>query len=301
MKRRLSGDARWLVRLLSFIVCGCSLAFHAAPSHAEPGIYVSTTYYDIVGTTTSELGEQIDALGPKDRVDHLDAAATTSWRIAYEWFYTESATGCAVKEVFVSAIIKYHFPRWENESGADDSTRQAWGRFMSALRTHEAGHAQHGEDGATEVEATLKSLPTQPTCEALKADVDAEADRIIKKYAALDIEYDRETKHGLTQGTYLPGSWFGAIAYDDGAFGWDYGAASAAAADRDALAQCAERAGDCKVVVRYSKGCVALAAGGSDFGAAQADNRDEAEAAALFACKRSSDSCIIATSSCAPP
>lgn len=290
--------------MLCFIlVCG-GLALQAAPGHAEPAIRITTTYYDIVGTTTTDLAAQMDDLGPKDGNDHSDAVAVTDWRIAYEWFYTESAAGCAIEEVFVSANIKYLFPRWKNESSADDATRAAWDRFMSALRTHEAGHAQHGEDGAREVEAVLKSLPRQPTCDALKAEVTAEAHRTIQKYAALDVEYDRETKHGLTQGTYLPRDSFGAIAYDDGnrVYGVAYGATSAAAADQAALAQCAEDAGDCKVVVRFSKGCVALAAGsGTDFGAAQADSRDEAETAALFACRHSSDSCIVATSICARP
>ena len=70
-------------------------------------------------------------------------------------------------------------------------------------RIHEAGHVRNGINAAYEIESVVKkSLPRQ-NCDLLKSDVDRIAFTMIKKYDQLDIQYDKETEHGKTQGAWI--------------------------------------------------------------------------------------------------
>lgn len=274
----------------------------ARPVSANPAISYSTTYYDIVGLTASDLSKQMDLLGPKDDGGETGAADTV-WAVDSQGTFRFDASKCRVESVRISATIQYRFPRWQNEPDGDAAMRQEWERFMTALRTHEAGHAEHGEEAARAVERALLALPARASCDAVQADAAATAKRIIERYQALDVDYDRTTRHGLSQGTYLKGESFGAIAFGPGrrAYSWVYGAETPAQAEQEALSSCAKMASDCRVVVDFSNGCGALALGAEGaFGAAQGARKDQAAAGALAACRRDTGGdCKLATSACA--
>jgi predicted secreted Zn-dependent protease len=67
---------------------------------------------------------------------------------------------------------------------------------------HEKGHAQNAIDAARKIEAGILALPSEPTCDALrtKANDLGHALMLIKDANQADIDYDRRTQHGATQG-----------------------------------------------------------------------------------------------------
>ncbi|MGL5033422.1 MAG: DUF922 domain-containing protein, partial [Microcystaceae cyanobacterium] len=56
---------------------------------------------------------------------------------------------------------------------------------------------------AQEIEKSLLNLGTFPNCQELKAKANRVGDRLIKKYAQRDIDYDLRTEHGKKEGVML--------------------------------------------------------------------------------------------------
>ena len=98
---------------------------------------------------------------------------------------------------------------------------------------------------------------------------------------------------------------YGAIAYgaQSQAFGFSFGLANAAAAERRALANCAKHGKDCEVVASVANTCAAVAGGSNArYATAEADTRRQAESAALAGCSRAGgDDCEVQVWTCAQP
>ncbi len=73
-------------------------------------------------------------------------------------------------------------------------------RVLRSLERHERGHVQISLDSASELERTLKALPEQATCDALKALAGHQvAERILAEHSSKQDAYDVETDHGRRQ------------------------------------------------------------------------------------------------------
>ena len=138
---------------------------------AKPKIKVSKKYYSISGSTTRELKQQMRRKGPGGFWARAD------WRVS--WF-----AGCQV-----TVEIKYQYPKWENRSGAPADVRRKWDRMMKALVRHEEQHGRHGINAGNEID--------QSKCSGSPK-------KITEKWARQDKIYDRQTKHGKTEGVVLP-------------------------------------------------------------------------------------------------
>jgi predicted secreted Zn-dependent protease len=174
------------------------------PAAAEPAVAVDSSYYDVVGASLPELVAQMASLGPKDEKSSRRFWAYTRWFVRWRFTYRERDTSCSINGVKVSLEIKYVYPRWKNETSADERARQAWSRMMSAIEKHEQQHGQHGRDAAREVEDALGAIARRRTCDALGRDANALSRDIVKRHAARDVDYDRRTSHGRAEGVHLP-------------------------------------------------------------------------------------------------
>jgi hypothetical protein len=87
----------------------------------------------------------------------------------------------------------------------------------------------------------------------------------------------------------------GAIAYSPNTrrYGYSYNDTSRALAEADAMRYCQSYASDCKIVVRFSNACGALAIGPTGYGGAWGRTRADAEHNALDACGKFSKACHI--------
>jgi predicted secreted Zn-dependent protease len=100
--------------------------------------------------------------------------------------------------------IDITLPAWQNENTGSAETRTQWQRYVAALTRHEQGHRQHGVDAAHEIDNAIGTLPPTGNCDALGTKANAAGSDIIRKYNQRDLDYDRDTRHGATQGARFP-------------------------------------------------------------------------------------------------
>ena len=74
---------------------------------------------------------------------------------------------------------------------------------MVALRSHEEGHRNRAKAQGVFLWQSLLGLESD-SCGGLQALVDETAERVIEEGRAAQLEYDRETGHGMTQGAVWP-------------------------------------------------------------------------------------------------
>ena len=95
---------------------------------------------------------------------------------------------------------------------------------------------------------------------------------------------------------------FGAIAFSPrtGAHGWSTGNTSRGEAEIDAQANCLKHASDCQLATWFRDACGALAVGRAGWGAHWGNNREQAEAAAIDACRQHARNCKVVQWQCTP-
>ncbi len=134
-----------------------------------------------------------------ERVD-----AYTDGQIKWRYDYAQSADGCKLKSLTVSLDVTLIFPRWTPPEGVSPQLQEQWRAYLAALEAHEQGHEKLAMQAAEEIAAALSSLRPYPSCAELEQAADEAGERVLQHYRQLELEYDRETEHGATQGARFP-------------------------------------------------------------------------------------------------
>ncbi|HEX4329461.1 MAG TPA: DUF922 domain-containing protein [Burkholderiales bacterium] len=159
-----------------------------------------TRYYEVPVRPGESLNQQVRAASPI-RDDGAVYYGDTHWNAHWNFRWNSDASGrCRLTSVQVSLRAEILLPQLR---GADGRQAAAFERFITALRRHEMGHYEHGRQAAAEIERDLLALPPAASCAALEAQANQGAHRSVARYAAMDVQYDRETGHGRTQGARL--------------------------------------------------------------------------------------------------
>lgn len=176
---------------------------HSGP-RAVPELAVSRTdtTFPVSGSSKEELMASIRDYASANWSDS-QAAAMTSVSIGAELQCQEYADGGALTRANVKLAMIVYLPEWPGAAKSAPSMQRAWTRLVRALGVHENGHVDIAKKHATALRDELKTLPIQPSCDAmleLASDhVKAANDRQAKAQSA----YDDETRHGVTQGAVL--------------------------------------------------------------------------------------------------
>ncbi|WP_172636043.1 DUF922 domain-containing Zn-dependent protease [Synechococcus sp. PCC 6312] len=169
---------------------------------ASPMIHSQVNYYGITGTSALALRQQMNRLGPSGQ-NGRRFDAYTKWHVAWRYRYGLVGGSCRMTSLAVKTDITYTMPQWQNFQQARRSLQQQWHRYYQALQMHEDGHSNHGRAATQEIWQRLSNL-TQPTCASMGQVANQAAQGIIRRYAQKDIDYDRQTGHGRTQGAIFP-------------------------------------------------------------------------------------------------
>lgn len=185
------------------LVSLAALLVFAATAWSEPTATVRTETYDIYGTTAHELREQMALFGVTWR-DGKKYDALTTWFTRWRYTWESGVYACEITGVQTSVEVLYRLPKWVNEEKATPVLRNRWKHYMANLMVHENGHEDLGIAAAAEIEKAIGSMPAERTCEALETAANTLGEQILDKYRELEVDYDRKTGHGRTQGALFP-------------------------------------------------------------------------------------------------
>lgn len=169
-----------------------------------PVVTMFYDYYPISGSSSADIQSQMTQHGPWSEVEEQHYFANTTWHVKWSYDYEVTERGCEISNLQGSVDVTFTLPQWEAPPDTSTSLVSAWNQFLVALQIHENGHMRHGVLAAQDVLQTLSQLSPTPSCETLKTTARIASRRVIRQYNHHDIEYDRETNHGLTQGAVFP-------------------------------------------------------------------------------------------------
>lgn len=173
------------------------IALTAATSADVPGSSpfagmpnVKFQYYDVEGRTPAEIYQSMRARAPQKG----DGVAHTAWHIRVGWRQARRGDGCEVADPITSLSIAVTLPRLVTSDGVTPQATDFWERTMRGLEIHEAGHARIAIDHRHD----FVKAAAEADCGSIK-DV---AKRTQERIEAIQEDYDRRTRHGITQ---IPG------------------------------------------------------------------------------------------------
>jgi predicted secreted Zn-dependent protease len=151
-------------------------------------------YYEIEGRTEEELRAELDELGPVDSSGYK-GDALAEWFISWNW-PGYGSDDCDLSAADVSYRVKVIYPRWTPPTNASSNLAIKWFNYTYKLAKHEKGHVDYVVANYQIVLEAIKGA----TCET----ADAAAEAALEPLRAFDLEYDRQTGHGETQGARFP-------------------------------------------------------------------------------------------------
>lgn len=182
--------------IFALVFCAIVLVW-ARPAMAEPRITSRDQFYDVRGTTKDEVWRDLLRKSHGGGGSH---AAWTEWKIHWSYTTHETSEGCRISDILVREEIVCHLPRWIDDPGPKSELGKDWARFQRALTVHEEGHRKIAIEAARMIEKEMREAAIGD-CLRLKSAVDKAANRTYAEYRKLGVQYDRDTRHGITQGT----------------------------------------------------------------------------------------------------
>jgi predicted secreted Zn-dependent protease len=169
---------------------------------AQDSLVITTNYFNVSGGSEHALRRSINQARPWS--DKREGDAFTEWKIEWNFRLTTSQSACHVHSFATRTAITITLPKWTPPPAAPRVLTQGWDRYVTALKAHEEGHKQIALAAAAEIQKRVKALKTEPTCEAMSALLNGTARSVITEYRQKEIDYDRKTDHGATQGARFP-------------------------------------------------------------------------------------------------
>ncbi len=183
--------ARWvdLAGVLAALVCA------GAAQAAVTEEYIQQPY-PVRAQPGETLRKALNAATPI-AVDGQRFHGYTRWNVRWTFRWWREASGrCAITEVTTRLRTQVQLPELPAQQAVFD-------RYLSALSHHEEGHVQFGRDAAQAIDEGIAALPAAPDCAALERRANTLGHRLLREHAEREKQYDRDTRHGASQGARL--------------------------------------------------------------------------------------------------
>lgn len=152
-------------------------------------------YYDVSGRTPAAIRAALNAVRPRDPNDGLPVDALSRWYVRWSW-RGNGRGGCDLANPTVEYSARIVMPRLANEADVPPAVRARWRAYVAALETHEAGHVRYPFDRLGEIAAAIRGSTCGGANEAAR--------RALAPMQRHDVDYDRATRHGASQGATFP-------------------------------------------------------------------------------------------------
>jgi predicted secreted Zn-dependent protease len=186
------------------LVAGC-LAFALGPwsAVAQNTVVRKTNYYAMTGSSLRHIQESLQQTRPWKSKSGRDAS--TEWYVRWHAEYSSGGGSCHCSSFTTTTTIMITLPRWIAPTNTPAEVRAAWAKYAAALEVHENGHADLALAAAAEMHKRIKEIESNLDCITLRTRVQAECKAVLDSYRAQEKEYDRQTRHGATQGATFRG------------------------------------------------------------------------------------------------
>lgn len=159
--------------------------------------------YAVAGDSASELRDDLDRKRPPSH-DGRRFDANVVWSLSWSFHFDPQPRACGLTDATIELQMLVRLPVLWAEAAPSDNVRARWDDFVTLLETHEAGHIDNYVDGARALQEAFAEVEPAATCEELRASLANMGAAAIDAIRAADIEYDRHTDHGRTQGATFP-------------------------------------------------------------------------------------------------
>ena len=166
---------------------------------AGDSVKVSTNYYPVVGTTEREIHRSIRLSNPWKDQERKDAE--TQWNIQWSFTLAPTKTGCSLQSLETKTTIAITLPQWKPGPDAAPDLIENWKRYFAGLVMHEDGHHKIALAGAAEMRKRLAVIQEGKSCDELTERLNKIGRQVTEACRVRQEQYDKETRHGATQGT----------------------------------------------------------------------------------------------------
>ena len=152
-------------------------------------------YYDVSGNSLFEIRRALNRVRPRDPNDGLGVDALANWYIHWRW--PGAADGsCDLSRAEIRFSARIRMPRLVATPQTPAAVRLRWQRYVALLERHEATHIRHAwQNRQIVLDAIRRSSCANANRDGMAA---------IRQLARFDLDYDRTTRHGLTEGAHFP-------------------------------------------------------------------------------------------------
>jgi predicted secreted Zn-dependent protease len=184
------------VTVFLFAALGCSPEHRAAlptslriDALAVPGAQVR--WYEVFGQTRTEILESLLQHSP-EAGPGAHVAASTSWQVSWSLPEDDAGNCHADQPATVQKDVRVELPAWRIPPTASQAEEQEWMAYVRALAAHEQGHVLRINAAADALAPELRG----DNCD----DANAAGYKALDELQAANIDYDRATHYGATQG-----------------------------------------------------------------------------------------------------
>jgi len=186
---------------LTRIVAGICLSLIISGASASPVETIETNTYTINPRTQYDILRELNAYSPI-RKNGVTYHGNTDWNVIWRFQLQPVTAGCSLSAIKTRVEITYTLPIL-NKDIRNGNTIRRFNTYKQALVRHEHNHGLNGVKAAQEIDRRLHELKPAPSCRQQEKIANDIGHRIILKYAAMDTEYDRITRHGRTEGAFI--------------------------------------------------------------------------------------------------
>lgn len=180
-----------------------------APSIVNPVGFdsnLNVVTYAVGGRTTTDLTRALETKAMAD--PHEPGSryyAMTEWHVSSNWQWQAEARGCMLDRASVTVAITMTLPTLTTRQGLAPELLTRWDKFIANTITHEKGHVTRALDGGRDYQRALGNLaPQAGTCLTMRPTLDNLFRQHLDAIDRVNVQYDKETDHGATQGAVFP-------------------------------------------------------------------------------------------------
>jgi predicted secreted Zn-dependent protease len=191
----------WATFQLGWLFFGMLAVTQAALAAGSPSVSIKTNYYAVGGTNVMLIRNSMFATRPFAPTNAFDAF--THWTVRADYQFRPSRGSWVLHNPRVNLSITVTLPRWIPGLPVSPGLVQTWNEYLTNLTTHEAGHVKIGFEASEEVQRRLEGMPGYATASDARGAAAALVNELIDEFRAREREYDRQTRHGRSQGAVL--------------------------------------------------------------------------------------------------